>query len=183
MLIKEFPISNRTKNALEKAGFVSHEDFEGKTREEIQDTPGLGPSGLIEIREYLHSKFNIVFKPKPKDKKIENFKQSQRIVSHLLGHSKKIFWGKELKTANTLLKYHSFEFLSTVIPNKFVNTLSYYFTEVGKTYLKNYKPIIGVIEKKQERIEEPHLEEVEEIKLNFDSKMSGPKSVRDFLKA
>jgi hypothetical protein len=68
------------------------------------------------------------------------------------------------------------EFLQTVKPNKFVGTLSYYFTADGKKYLTQQKPTLKVYTVKEVEAEP---EEQEEVQLNI--KPSGPKSIRDFL--
>lgn len=177
MLISEFPISNRTKNVLIQNGFISEEDLSSKFLEDLKSLEGMGNKGLIEIREYLHGKFGIVLKHKPKDKKISNPKEARSVILHFLSHSKNIFWPKEMAAANKLLSFFDLKTLRSVVPNEKAYSLSYYLCQDGRKYIRTYLPSIKNVE---ENIEKP-VEVLEEVQLDLDLSVKKPKSLKDFL--
>ena len=144
MLVEDFPLSNRTKNVLVSSGFSSESDFEGKFLEDIRSLKGLGEKGLLEIREYLYTKFRIVLKPKPKDKRVKDAKQAKSVINHLVGSYKKIIWAKEMLAANRLIDMYSYDVLMKVKPPKNVWSLTYYFTFEGKNLIRQFLPTISV---------------------------------------
>lgn len=181
MLVSEFPVSNRTKNAFIAAGFVSEEDFKNKSLDEIKDVEGVGAKAVVEIREYLHDKFGIVLKRKEKPKKVTNYKESRSIVDHFLKHRKFINWASEIIMAQRLINEYTFDKLINTTPNYKASSLSFYLCADGKKYIQQYLPAISV-ELKKDSVETSE-EEIEEVKLDPDLlKYRAPKSIRDFLK-
>lgn len=180
MLVQDFPISNRTKNACIAAGFLSEIDFEGKTVEQLKEIDGLGTKGVVELRDYLKCKFNIVFKHAEKPKKIKDAKGCRDLVNHFLGHKKFIKWGNELLMAQRLLNQFGLKTLLNVKPNYKVSSLSFYFVEDGQKYIKQFLPSISIEEPKVSVSQEDVPQE--EVKLDLDLlKYKKPKSIQDFI--
>lgn len=177
MLISEFPISNRTKNVLIQNGFLSEKDLSDKFLEDLKSLEGMGAKGLVEIREYLHGKFGIVLKHKPKPKKVSNPKDARAVVLHFLGHRPNIFWPKEMLTANKLLAIFDLKTLQNVVPSEKAYSLLYYLCEDGRKYIRTYLPSI---KNSEENIEKP-VEVLEEVQLDLDLSVKKPKSLKDFL--
>lgn len=183
MLVSDFPISNRTKNAFIAEGYYSEEDFRDKFVEDLKEVDGVGAKGIIEIRDYLKDKFNITFKHKPKPKKINNPKECGSIVKHLLGHKSFIAWPKEMLTAKALLTKYGYDILLKVAPNYKASSLSFYLCEDGQKYIRHYLPSIEQNPpiSSVQTIEEVALEQIEEVKLDPSIFVSAPKSIKDFL--
>ena len=137
----------------------------------------MGAKGLVEIREYLHGKFGIVLKHKPKPKKVSNPKDARSVVLHFLGHRPNIFWPKEMLTANKLLAIFDLKTLQNVVPSEKAYSLLYYLCEDGRKYIRTYLPSIKNVE---ESIEKP-VEVLEEVQLDLDLSVKKPKSLKDFL--
>jgi hypothetical protein len=180
MNIEDFPISNRTKNTLKKAGYSTELDFKEIFLEDLESIDGFGNKGIVEIRDYLYSKFGIVVKHKPKEKKINNFKETQCIVNKFLNHCDNIFWPREIKMAKTLIDLHGYQTLLRVKPLTKVNTLSFYLTANGKKYITQFLPAIQIQEGGVSR-NKPIEEEKEEVVI-INSPEHKPKSIRDFFK-
>ena len=179
MLVSEFPISNRTKNILLKNGFTSEIDFSGKFIEDIKSLEGMGSKGVMEIREYLHGKFGLILKLKPKEKKISNPKEARILIFHFLGKRENIFWPKEMMAANKLLALFDLKTLLSVVPNKKVSTLLFYLCEEGRKYIRAYLPSVEIKqEQKQEKSEDIF---VQDVQLDLELSVKKPKSIKDFL--
>jgi hypothetical protein len=181
MFISEFPISNRTKNVLIQNGFISEEDLSSKFLEDLKSLEGMGDKGLIEIREYLHGKFGIVLKHKPKGKKISNPKEARSVILHFLSHSKNIFWPKEMAAANKLLSFFDLKTLRSVVPNEKAYSISYYLCQDGRKYIRTYLPSIKIVEQNLEENIEESLEVLEEVQLDLDLSVKKPKSLKSLL--
>lgn len=178
-LIDSLPISKRIKTALGNAGFKFIDDFKGKTLDDIKKIKGIGGNSQVELREYLHIKYGITFKPAPKQKTTKNFKHSQQLVSYFLKDCKKILWGKEIKTADQLISIYGLELLMTVRLPKKIFSLSFFFTDEGKKCIKESRPALAI----QSSINyQPTLPE-DTIELEMPVNIQkAPKSIRDFLK-
>jgi hypothetical protein len=179
MLISEFPISNRTKNVLLQNGFLSEVDFNGKFLEDIKSLEGMGSKGVMEIREYLHGKFGLILKLKPKPKKISNPKEARILILHFIGKRDKIFWPKEMLAANKLLALFDLNTLLSVVPNEKASTLLFYLCEEGRKYIRTYLPSVEIKqEQKQEKSEDIF---VQDVQLDLELSVKKPKSLKDFL--
>lgn len=55
-LISDMPLSPRPKNALMKAKILTLADLVSMSEEKLEEVPGLGQTGIREIKEFLHSK-------------------------------------------------------------------------------------------------------------------------------
>lgn len=177
MFIKDFPISNGTKSRFISAGFLTEDDFRDKFLEDLLDLDGVGKGSLLEMREYLHSKFGIVLKRKPKAKKVKNFKQAQLVVNHLLSHVKKPYWARELPLADKLLTIKDLQFWLGVKPFQYTQSLNYYLSDNGRNYIKQFLPLISFETPEDRKEEEQQVEEVELKELSY----LVPKNIRDFL--
>lgn len=183
MLISDFPISTKTKNAFISAGYYSEEDFRDVYIEDLKDLKGVGSKSLIEIRDYLYSKFGITLKHKPKPKKIQNSKECAVLVKHLLGHKKFIQWANEMLIANRLIERYGIEFLLSIKPNLRTSTLKFYLCEDGEKYIKQFLPTLSVsLEKPSVQDDTNSEKEINEVKLDPSIFVNKPKSIRDFLK-
>lgn len=179
MLISDFPISTRTKNALISQGYFSEEDFKNIFIEDLKDIKGFGNKSIVEIREYLNSKFGIVLKHKPKPKRLTDHQDCVKIVKHFLSHRKFISWPKELVTANNLLAKYGLETLLSVKPNYRASTLSFFFVADGEQYIKRFLPSIE--EEEEVKVEAEEIP-TQEVALNQNIFIKKPKSISDFLK-
>lgn len=178
-LIASLPISKRIKTALENAGFKFIDDFKGKTLDDIKKVKGIGSTGQVELREYLHTKYGITFKPAPKQKTTKNFKNSQQLVSYFLKDCKKILWGKEIKTADQLISIYGFELLMSIKLSKKIFSLSFFFTEEGKKCVKQFRPALAIESSINNRASIS--EDIVELEMPANIQKA-PKSIRDFLK-
>lgn len=177
--ISSLPISKRIKTALENAGFKFIDDFKGKSLDDIKKIKGIGSNGQVELREYLHVKYGIIFKPASKQKVTKNFKHSQQIVSYFLKDCKKILWGKEIKTADQLISIYGFDLLMSVKLSKRIFSLSFFFTDEGKKCIKQSRPALAI----ESSINYKHLESEDTVELAMVANThKAPKSIRDFLK-
>lgn len=180
MSVEQWPLSGRVKKALTQGGYLTIEDFHGKTLDDIKEIAGLGPKGSVELREYVHSKFGIVFKKKKVEKDVAEkalYKDCKAVVEHFLKHNKFILWGKEIKAAKTLLsKYTKDELLKTPVYYK-TSTLLFFLTKDGSNYINKYLP------KKVELVEKTEVEQIivptaDETFLK--SERVKPKTLKDF---
>lgn len=178
ILVKDFPISIRVKNALEKSGIKSSDDFRNKTLEDLKCIDGIGARSILELREYLYSKFNIVLKPKVKASKIKNANQCKSIILKFLGHSKNIEWGKEMKNASKLLEYYPFEVMMSITLYFKISSLAFFFTDQGKKTIKKFLPTISLTKQSVKQQEESF--PLEEVELEINDRK--PISIRDFMK-
>lgn len=178
--ILDLPISNRVKNALIDSGIFDVETLKEKTLQEIKQTPRLGSSGLIELREFLYTKYKFVFKVEKKEKKkvLKDFSSSKKVVEHFISGTE-IDWPRQLRIADALLKKYSLEFLLSIKPKEGIYSLFWYNSEYGDKYIGQNSPLFLVEEAK----EKPVKQNTETIDSEFVSrKIDKPKTLSDFLK-
>ncbi len=155
MLVELFPIPTGAKNALIKAGFITIDDFKGKTSEEIKKIPGFGLKSLAELKEYLAGKGIRLARQKKAATGPKCHPRSKEIVNLLLGHKAgKFNWPKEMKNASTLIERYGFDNVARLTPDPKVFSLTYYLGDwAAKLILKDAK-IRVVPEMKKEKEEE-----------------------------
>lgn len=169
----DWPISKRTKTVLEKAGYFKLEDLPVYL-DELKAVPGLGPTGVKEIREWCYQKFGLKFKTRPKEKKkvLKNFKDSRLVLEHLLPGPKN--WAKQLKIADALVARYGVDLLLKVTPNPKVFSLAWFASDYGDKYIRQFMSATVV---KEEKVIEEEVEPCE-----FIPAVEKPKSLKDFLK-
>lgn len=163
--VKIWPISNRAKNALIKAGIENVSGFDNFFLDDLKNIDGLGATGIREVREWLSSKYGIVLKLKPKEKKkvLKNYKSSQEVVTHLLGKTSD--WPRQLKIADSLIEKYGSELLLSVQPQAKVYSLLWYKSDYGDKYIRKFMLSKVVVETPEEKEEEaPCSLEIVEVK-------------------
>lgn len=173
MVISSWPISKRTLTALEKNKILTLDDLP-EYLDDLKAIEGLGPKGVLEIREWALTKFKRKFKSRPKEKKkvLKNFKESREVLEHLIPGPKN--WPKQLKLADQLVEKYTHELLMKVTPNPKVYSLVWYLAEYGDKYIRQF--MIGKVIKEEPKVEEV----VAPCELNIQA--TKPKSLGDFMK-
>ncbi len=158
---ESFLLPARTKNLLIKHGYLTAADFQGKTKEDIQEIKGISKAGALEVFEYLNLKFGIKIKKRPPDPKTQQekelYNQARQVVDHFLKHNKFIKWANEIATAKNLLKIYPFETLMKAETFPWLKTLIFFFTENGKKHLSKYLATVRLIEEKPKTPAEPDI--------------------------
>src|ERR1044072_9372518 len=102
MNIDDFLILTRSKNSLKAAGYLTEQDFQGKTDADLK-AAGLGAKGIFELTEFL--RFHVKIKiERPKKKLLDNSAECKQVVDHFLQANPDINWPRELRAANSLLR-------------------------------------------------------------------------------
>lgn len=174
MEVKDWPLSNRTINALIKNNITNIQDLEGKSLDEVTKINGLGAKGLVELREWCKSKFGISFKREKKEKKkvIKNYKEARAVVEHLVPNTKD--WARQLKVADQLIEKYGLDVLLKVVPDPAIYSLVWYNSSYGDAKIRTFMSKKVVEEEKKEEVK------FEETSF-FDIQVEKPKSIRDFL--
>lgn len=175
-MIKDWPISARTKNALIADFYYSIEDLQNLTLDELKKIPKLGDKGVAEIREWCRTKYGVVFKSAPKEKRkfLKNAKDAKQVVEHFLKEPKD--WGKQLRIADQLLQKYSLELLLRVPPDDKIYSLAWYNSDYGDKKIRQY--MNRVIEQVEE--EKPEITFEEESV--FDLEVKKAPSLKGFMK-
>lgn len=175
--VKNWPISNKSKNCLIKNEYSSLESLKSITLEDLKEIKGLGSKSISEIREWCSSKFNLVFKPRPKQKRrlLKNYKDCKTVVEHLVPDTKD--WGGQLRIADRLIEKYGLELLLRIPRDSKIYSLAWYATDYGDKKIRQYMDKVitdnPTMEKSQELIFEK--ESV------FNIEVQKPRSLKDFL--
>lgn len=171
MIITHFEIPTIAKNRLIAAGFRTEQDLIGKNEAELKKL-GLGAKSIYDLKIFLKYEFGIKIARPPKKKLIENPEACKTLVDHFL--SGDINWGREMRSANDLLKQYPLEFLLKIPPPPKIYSLGYFFQDFGRKYLSDNAPLKLVVEEKVEKTEEAVEERVY-------SKVEPVKNLKTFL--
>ena len=175
--VARWPISNKSKNCLVGAGYLDLDSLKSLTLDDLKGIKGLGSKSLTEIREWCSAKFGLVFKSRPKVKKkvIRNYKDSKKVVEHLVPETKD--WGNQLRIADRLVEKYGVELLLKVPRDAKIYSLAWYATDYGDKRIRQYM--------EKEIIEDVSVETAKELvfeeKSVFDIEVQKPKTLKDFL--
>lgn len=175
--VKNWPISNKSKNCLIIAGFCNLESLKSLTLDDLKEVKGLGAKSLSEIREWCSGKFGLMFKSRPKVKKkiIKNYKESKKVVEHLVPETKD--WGNQLRIADRLVEKYGVELLLKVPRDAKIYSLAWYATDYGDRKIRQYMDKVIVENADVEKAQELVFEEVSV----FEIEVQKSKTLRDFL--
>ncbi len=174
MNINHFEIPKITQNRLIQAGFRTEQDFLDKNEEEIKAC-GVGEKGLYDLKLFLKHEFKIKIKKAPKKKILDNNVDCKKVIDHFLTGD--INWGKELRSANDLLKKYPVDFLLRIPPPPRIYSLGYFFQDFGEEWIKKNAPVVLV---REEKISEEKV--VEQVApREYSTVEHKPKSLKDFL--
>jgi hypothetical protein len=175
--VARWPISKKSKNCLVGAGYLDLDSIKPLTLDDLKEIKGLGAKSLAEIREWCSSKFGLVFKSRPKVKKkvIKNYKDSKKVVEHLVPETKD--WGNQLRIADILIEKYGVELLLKVPRDAKIYSLAWYATDYGDKRIRQYM--------EKEIIEDVSVEKAKDLvfeeKSVFDIEVQKPKTLKDFL--
>lgn len=173
--IDTWPLSSRLKNSLKDAGYMTLDSLKEISLDDLKNIDGLGSKSISELRDYVYNKYKVVFKKKPKPKKLDNSMLCQQLVKHFLG-GKPIKWPLEMLKANQLLKERSLEEWLKIPPFEKLYSLGFFFHHLGKKYVSDHTP-------KKLVVEERKVEEVSNVTSEeYEKKSSAPITLKDFMK-
>lgn len=154
MLIKNLPVSNRTKNRLTDAGFETVDQLAKRTAAEIQSLPGVGPTVWVDLKECLDGLGVKLAKAAPKEKKKPRYHpRSTELIKLLLPDRKDIFWPKEIRVASELINKYGFDNMAALeVPAKVTSLLYYTGDWAAELILKNAR--LKVVKDDEKQIEE-----------------------------
>lgn len=176
-IIKNWPISNKSRNCLIGGGFLDLESLKTLTLDDLKEVKGLGPKSLTEIREWCSSKFGLVFKSRPKAKKkiIKNYKDAKLVVEHLVPDTKD--WGNQIRIADRLIEKYGVELLLRVPKDAKIYSLAWYAADYGDKKIRQYM--------EKEIVENVNSEKAQELVFGkesvFEIEVQKPKTLKDFL--
>lgn len=175
--ISDWPISNKSKNALKANGYLTIDDLRHLLLDDLKGLRGLGSKGVTEIREWCSNKYGVVFKARPKEKRkyLKNAKAAKQVVEHLVPETKD--WGGQLRIADKLLEKYPLGLLLKVPRNSKIYSLAWYNSDYGDKEIRKYMEKV-VVEKEVERSKEPLVFEEKSV---FDIETTKPKTLRDFI--
>jgi len=182
-LVSDFPINNRTKNALQKAGIETVEDLKEKTFKELKAVKGIGKDAALDLRQFL-SEAKISLKravAAPKEKVDPALRgQAWNVVAKLLDGKELINKSLEYRVSLELIERYGYEEMMRVKLPPHVTSLIYLRRgEWISDFVAKFQPM-RLAEVQLPQKEEKVVEKIEKIEYRPLTKQK-PKNLTEFL--